>query len=452
MTPRFTLKQRALKAGIWAAGGHVGAQVLRLAGSLVMTRLLVPEMFGVMAVAFVFMTGLTMLSDLGLSHNIVQSRRIDDPAFLRTAWTVQVLRSLLICFTGLACALGLHLGAGLFPTDSAYANPALPIVLAVLSPTAFITGLESNRLALARRNLQQSLLVRLDLVCTVASLLVMVGWAMAERSIWALVAGAYASTLTRTILSHWVLGGPRVGLCWDRSSLKEIREFGQWIVLSSLMGFFVIQGDRILLGGLVNAEALGIYSIAATLAGAFDMLINKIVADIALPTLSEIARTRRDDLRSALYRLNRVIGGGAFLAAGGLLASGPIWIDLLFDDRYRDAGWMLGIIAITFVTTPSRIVTQCFLALGNSRPIGVLTLARLPILYLLTPLAFHYDGLHGALWAIAASALTNVPLAWWFQARAGLLDVRKEAVIWLALPVGWLAGFAMATMYLRLIA
>jgi O-antigen/teichoic acid export membrane protein len=442
-----SLKQRVMRAGAWTMGGHIGGQALRLASSLIMTRLLVPEMFGVMTIAFVFMTGLIMLSDVGLSQNIIQSSRGGDQAFLQTAWTVQILRSIAICAVAMTCALAIHFAAALMPAGSAYADPALPAVLAVLSLTALITGLESNRLALARRNLEQSRLVRIDLICTVVSILVMVAWALVDRSIWALVAGAIASTSTRTALSHLALPGPNDRFGWDRSSLIEIRQFGQWILLSSLLGFFVIQGDRILLGALVDAETFGIYSVAATMVGALDLLINKLVSDIALPALSEIARNRRDDLRSAFYRFHLTIGGAALFAAGALFSSGPVWIDILYDDRYLAAGWMLGIIAVTFATTPSRIATQCFLALGKSRPIGVLTLVRLPALYLLTPLAFHSFGAVGALWAIAASALTCVPITWWFQARAELLDVRKEAVIWLALPVGWLVGFAISTLH-----
>jgi O-antigen/teichoic acid export membrane protein len=450
MPVRFSLKQRVFRASAWAIGGFAGAQIMRLAGSLIMTRLLVPEMFGVMAIAFVFMTGLTMLSDVGLAQNIIQSQRGEDRAFLETAWSVQVLRSIGICAIALACAVTLHFSVTLMPPSSAYANPALPQVLAMLSLTAIITGFESNRLALARRNLEQSRLVRLDLVCTIVSFLFMVGWALVDRSIWALVAGAIASTSTRTLLSHSSFPGPSDRFGWDAASLTEIIKFGKWILLSSLLGFFVIQGDRILLGGLVDAQTLGIYSIAAMLAGALDLLINKLVSDVALPTLSEVARTRRNELRATFYRFHLLIGGAALFAAGVLLTSGSVWVDLLFDDRYRTAGWMLGIIAVTFATTPSRIATQCFLAVGESRPVGVLTLVRLPALYILTPLAFHWFGLVGALWAIAASAMTSVPIAWWFQARAQLLDVRREAMIWLALPFGGIVGFALSTIAARL--
>src|SRR6516162_3623745 len=89
-----TLKQRALRAGGWTIVGYGIAQVIRLGSNLIMTRLLVPEMFGVMAIATMVTVILTLLSDIGLQVNIVQSRPGDDPSFLDTAWVVSIVRGL----------------------------------------------------------------------------------------------------------------------------------------------------------------------------------------------------------------------------------------------------------------------------------------------------------------------------------------------------------------------
>lgn len=70
-----TLKQRAMNSGSWVAIGLIVSQVIRLLSNLVLTRLLVPEMFGVMAIVSVFMMGISMFSDVGLQQNIVQSKR-----------------------------------------------------------------------------------------------------------------------------------------------------------------------------------------------------------------------------------------------------------------------------------------------------------------------------------------------------------------------------------------
>ena len=83
-----------------------------------MTRLLVPEMFGVMAIAMLVMMGLAMFSDLGLTQNIVQSRRGSESAYLNTAWTIQIIRGLLLWLLAPCISLAVfaanHLGLMLF--------------------------------------------------------------------------------------------------------------------------------------------------------------------------------------------------------------------------------------------------------------------------------------------------------------------------------------------------
>src|SRR5262245_66533122 len=102
---RISLKKRVLKAGTWSLVGYGLSQAIRFGSNLLMTRLLVPEMFGVMAIATMLMIGLAMFSDAGLKQNVIQSNRGNDPAFLNTAWMIQILRGVLLWFFALCAAL-----------------------------------------------------------------------------------------------------------------------------------------------------------------------------------------------------------------------------------------------------------------------------------------------------------------------------------------------------------
>ncbi|MFX4971226.1 oligosaccharide flippase family protein, partial [Acinetobacter baumannii] len=79
-------------------------------------------------------------------------------------------------------------------------------------------------------------------------------WALVDRSIWALVAGGFATYSMRTLLSHVWLPGTANRWCWDKSALGEIIHVGRWIVASSIMSFLVANGDRLLLGGILDAH------------------------------------------------------------------------------------------------------------------------------------------------------------------------------------------------------
>ena len=88
------LRALALRGAVWTVLGFGLSNLLRLGSSLALTRILAPDIFGLMALAMVFVTGLTLLSDVGTTASVVRSDRGEDPSFLRTVWTVQVLRGL----------------------------------------------------------------------------------------------------------------------------------------------------------------------------------------------------------------------------------------------------------------------------------------------------------------------------------------------------------------------
>src|SRR5688572_1219523 len=105
MKNRASLRRRSLAAGFWAGGGHALALVIRLAGNLLLARIMLPEAFGVMAVVMTVVLALMLLSDIGSGTVVVQSERGSDEAFLNTAWTVQVIRGFGIWVLGIVIAL-----------------------------------------------------------------------------------------------------------------------------------------------------------------------------------------------------------------------------------------------------------------------------------------------------------------------------------------------------------
>ena len=93
---RISLKKRVLTAGVWSLAGYGLSAAIRFGTNLLMTRLLVPEMFGVMSIATVVMVGLAMFSDVGLRQNVIQSKRGSESAFLNTAWIIQIFRGIVL--------------------------------------------------------------------------------------------------------------------------------------------------------------------------------------------------------------------------------------------------------------------------------------------------------------------------------------------------------------------
>src|SRR5690606_37481258 len=99
------LRRLALRGAVWTTLGEVVGQALRLVGNVVLAWLLGRAAFGVMTYVNIAKRGLEMFSDLGLAPNIIQSKRGLDPRFLNTAWTIQVLRGLVLWVVSCLIAL-----------------------------------------------------------------------------------------------------------------------------------------------------------------------------------------------------------------------------------------------------------------------------------------------------------------------------------------------------------
>lgn len=82
-----SLKKLAIRGMVWTVAGYGASQILRLGSNLILTRLLFPELFGLMTLVNIFITGLHLFSDIGVGPSIIQNKRGDDPVFLNTAWT-----------------------------------------------------------------------------------------------------------------------------------------------------------------------------------------------------------------------------------------------------------------------------------------------------------------------------------------------------------------------------
>jgi len=438
-----TLRHRVLRAGAWTLGGHIASQILRLGSNLIMTRLLVPEMFGIMALANVLLIGLQMMSDLGLRQNIVHSRYGHDQVFLNTVWTVQILRGGLIWVfaSGMAFALYLLGLAQWLPVSSVYAESVLPYIIALLSFNAFIGGFESTKLATASRNLALGKLTLIELISQAAGLAFMLAWVFVDRSIWALVAGSLFTSLLRVILGNVFLPGESNSLHWDKAAFAEILNFGKWIFVTSILGFLVNNGDRLILGGLTDAKTLGVYSIAFLIVGAIREVFTKLIGNVAYPALSEVARERPEMLKQTYYKFRQPLDVATLLASGFLFFAGHLLIHILYDQRYFPAGNILEILSIALFAIRYNLAAQCFIALGKPKLMIPFNVIQLVALYIGMPIAFVLFGLNGAVWVAGGSVLFTMPMTIYLKIKFGLFDTMRElwALPWLAcgLALGW---------------
>jgi O-antigen/teichoic acid export membrane protein len=424
----ISLKQRIFKASAWSFAGYGLSQAIRFGSNLMLTRLLAPDSFGVMAIATLVLGLLGMFSDVGLNLNVTQSKRGRDPDFLNTVWVIQIMRGVAICCVALSIGLVIFLAQriGIAPKDSVYADLRLPYVIAVVSTAALIGGVQSTKVYEARRTLALGRVTRIDILSQLAGLALMFSWISIDRSVWALVAGWIGGALVSALLSHVWLPGVANRWTWDRSAFDEIINFGKWIFVSSILGFLAINGDRFVLAGLVGSTVFGVYVIAFTIFSSVDQVLGRIITDVSYPALSEIARDRRPDLKVRYYRFYAVIASCAYFSSGFFIISGQTLIGLIYDRRYEGAGWMLQILSIALMTVPFRLATQSFLIFGVPKMYSHIHAIRLTTLYISITIGFYLFGFPGAISGIVLAYFSMLPMTIAYSIKFGLFDLRSE--------------------------
>lgn len=411
---------RALRGSAFTAGSYAVGQALRLVSNLILARLLFPEAFGLMALVTVVLVGLTMFSDVGISPAISRSPRGDDPDFLNTAWTLQVVRG------GLLWAATLVLGPVL---AWAYAAPLLASLLPVAGLSLLIAGFNPTRIDTANRHLVLGRVTALDLSAQVVGILAMIAAAAATGSVWSLVLGAVLTAITKLALMHFFLPGPRNRFRWEPKAGRELVHFGKWIFLSTACGFVMAQGDRLILGAYLPMEGLGIYNIGYFLASFPWLLGGAVVMKVMIPLYRDDPPGTKAENAPRLRRLRMAMTGGILMLLGLLALGGVPLVGLLYDDRYAMAGAVVVLVAC--VQMPAVIgmtYDQAALAAGDSRNFFFVLLAKATVQTTAFLIGAEMGGLVGALAGQGLALAAVHPLIVWLARRHRVWDARHDLV------------------------
>lgn len=389
LTNMVSLAQRARSASAWTIIGFGTQSALQLASNLVLTRILYPEAFGLMAVANVVLIGLAMFSDIGIKPSIVQNRDGENPAFLNTAWSIQVMRGFTLW--AVACLIA-------WPVSIIYEQPILFPLISVIGSTAAISGFSTVMLALAERRVIVGRVVVIQIVGQLISIVITAALAWQYKSVWALAYGAIAGSIISTFLGHVFLSGHTHQLAINRNFAKTMIQYGKWIFLGTLVSFMGGQGLRAIQAGLVSMSTIGIITIAQTFAWMPGDLTSRLLGSVAFPALSEANSRGFDQFVATLTKI-RVYLLCFALPIFVMMAFSASWvIDFLYDNRYRDAAQYMAILCLGGAVTVLPMAYQnAFLAIGNSKlhfKIQALALASRIIGMLI---GFHFNSVVGML-------------------------------------------------------
>lgn len=417
---RGDLKSKVLRGTLWSVTGMGAQKFLQLASNLILTRLLFPEAFGLMALVTVFIVGANMLSDMGVRPSIVQSDRADDPDFLNTAWTLQVIRGV---------ALWLILSALAYPASLLYQEPELANLLWLCAFTSVFLGFQTICIPLANRRLQLARLTMIKIGGQIAGITAMITLAILMESVWALAIGTVIGAFCELCLGHALLRGHKHKFRFHKESAARIFRFGKWIFWSTIFSYLGGQGIRAIEGTLVTTEILGMIAIAGTMSLAAVEVVNHILRHVLFPALSIVNRSDTSRFREILtkVRLKLLVMTIPIFALLSLLSS--FIIGFLYDDRYLYAGPLLAILALSGAANslPS-LYQNALLSLGDSKTNFILNCTSTTLKLTGMYIGFQLADVFGMLAGVGVGALAGYFAMAFILRKRQLIQIKIDLI------------------------
>lgn len=431
------LKKRLVGGSVWTLAGYGSNQVLRLASNLVLTRLLVPEAFGLMALVQIVISGVAMFSDVGLRGSVIHDKRGEDPRYLNTAWTMQVIRGAYLWFA--VCLIA-------WPAARFYEQPDLVWLIPVAGLGSLIEGFSSTARYTLLRRVEPGKQIALDVAGRTISIVAMLVIAWLWPSVWALVLGGHFGSVFKTITSHRLIPGYRNRFELDKEAARSMFRFGRWVFVGTALTFVLGQGDRLILGKVFTATEMGVYSIAFFLAQAVVQTGGELSSNVLQPFYARLRAHGHVEFRGRMRKV-RIFLLAIFVPLVWILAIfGPDVVRFFYDPRYEEAGWMLRILAIGSIGSVIGVTAdRVIIASGDSFGHMMLQVGRAILLVAGMVVGYSLGDVAGLLIGVSAARLVDYSILQHYLRKHGAwlpeVDLAVFAASAVVVPIGiWLRG------------
>ncbi|MGI9604618.1 MAG: lipopolysaccharide biosynthesis protein [Acidimicrobiales bacterium] len=318
----MNLRTSAVRGVAWSAAGNLGNQVGQLVVFVVLSRLLVPDDFGLVALASVFTVLLRLIAEQGLADAIVQHPELEEE-HLDTGFWISAM---------VASGFGLALAVSAPLIGSLLDEPDITPVLLALSAILPLSSLKGVQRAILMRELQFRALTTRDLVAVSTGGVAGVVAAVAGAGVWSLVIQLLTAEALGVLLM-WQAVEWRPSRRFSRAHFRELASFGASVVGYRLLRFLNTRIDNLLVGVVLGITALGFYVVAYRLLEIMINLTTSIVSSVAFPLFSRI-QGERDRIRDAYHTVIGLNGAVAFPAYVGLIAVAPEVTELIFGGQW----------------------------------------------------------------------------------------------------------------------
>ena len=349
----MTLVSKLKKGGGQLAIGQLVTQVASLVRNIVLARLLIPEDFGLATTFILTLTMLEMISSMSVEMLLVQSKQGGKKGYLEAVHGFLLLR-------GLVVAILIYSTSGIIATI--FKTPDLQWAYQLLTVVPLIKAFTHMDYKQVQRDYNYKKEMWVETIPQIVTLLLIYPVFLLDSSpvlgLWLVV----LQSISMVLISH-LLAESKYNINFNTQLIKEVLIFGGPLVLSGLLMFFSIQGDRFLIGYYYSAYEFGVFSVIALLVLNASNALAKFSTSLMLPPL---AKSEGGDFNRVFNYFTASIIAIALVSGFFLLFLGEWVIALLYGENYIISG-LTGAFSLLFVARIMRFpVTVAAISKGNT--------------------------------------------------------------------------------------
>lgn len=423
LKPSDSLSQRMISGGFWVFLFKSIEFIFSFIQLIIVARILSPQEFGLIGIAYLTINVLNTFTQIGFKNALIQKKE-SIGSYLNSAWTVSILRALLLYFVIFFIA------------------PLVAIITYEPQATSIIQIISLSIVLQSFININtiffiKELKFKKQFIYTISGLIggfiFTVVAVILLQNVWALVIGQLFGDICKIFVSYLMnlKNIPKFSLDWKK--IRELFVFGKWISGSVILIFLITQGDDIFVALFLGTTALGLYQMAYKFSNLPATQITHTISQVSYPTYSKL----QDDqikLKNCYFSVLKMTSFFTFPIAGILLIVAPEFIEFFLGEQWLPMVSVMQILCIFGVTRSLNATTgPLFQAVGKPKILAKLSLIQLIlILIIIFPFGFNI-GLIGVSFVVTISNFLTLYLA--FKEVSKIIGIKKREFIFEMYPL-----------------
>lgn len=329
----MNLKSKVVKGVIWSTIQSGGSQVISFIVFIVLTRLLEPETYGLVALASIFLAFMQVFLDQGFVDALIQREKLDLEHLDTAFWTSLGISLLLTVFVIVTAE----------PVANLFNQQQLVLIIRWLSLSFLFSALKGVQVAILSRKFAFKALATRSLIANSIGGIVGITMAFWGFGVWSLICQQLVNGLV-DVLVLWTVSDWRPGFNVSVKHFKELFSFGINVMGFNALNFFNRRGDDLLIGYFLGPVALSYYTVAYRLLLVMTQVLVTTTSKVAVPAFSRLQQ-EAERLRRAFYTATQLSSLITFPISLCVAVLAPELIKGFFGDKWTPSVPVMQVLA-----------------------------------------------------------------------------------------------------------